>query len=229
MNNMAITPTFSYELIDNKIPCGGFNLLGGSVKGRSIESKESQSLIFSLYRDDRTDKSVTPQRLLILNYEDLVKINPILQNPPSETKVVASNLRFTCWNYYDYLQWFNRFTKAMKAQSEEEAELICNKATNGNIVTLYDIANLYTKELGIKTVPKNDEGNVIDSFAKRILKQYYQQTGDFENWTKKATVWATLEEEYFHGIKQKTSEDSMFKDFQLDFTTKGNTLTYKPQ
>ena len=224
---MAITPTFSYELIDNKIPCGGFNLLGGSVKGRSIESKKSQSLIFSLYTDDRTDKSVPPERLLVLNYEDDVKIKPILQNPPSETKVVASNLRFTCWNYYDYLQFANWSTKA---QSYEEWESIFSKATNGNIVTLYDIANLYTKELGIKTVPKNDEGNVIDRFAKLILKQYYQQTGDFENWTKKATVWATLEEECFHGIKQKTSEDSMFKDFQLDFTTKGNTLTYvKPQ
>lgn len=224
---MAIT--FSYELIDNKIPCGGFNLLGGGVKGRSIESKESQSLIFSLYEDDRADKSVSPQRLLVLNYEDLVKIKPILQNPPSETKVVASNLRFTCWNYYDYLQWFNRFMKAMKAmkvQSKEEAEFICNKATNGNIVTLYDIANLYTKELGIKTVPKNDEGNAIDSFVKLILKRYYRQTGNFENWTKEATVWATLEEEYFHGIKQKTAEDSMFKDFVLDFTTEGNTLTY---
>lgn len=163
----------------------------------------------------------------MLNYEDLVKIKPILQNPPSETKVVASNLRFTCWNYYDCLQFQ---TRIMKAQSEEEAEFICNKATNGNIVTLYDIANLYTKELGIKTVPKNDEGNVIDSFAELILKQYYQQQNRLENWTKKTTVWATLEEEYFHGIKQKTAEDSMFKDFVLDFTTEGNTLTYvKPQ
>ena len=201
--------------------------MGGGVKGRSIESKESQSLIFSCYTDDRTDKSVTPQRLLVLNWEDYVKIAPILQNPPSKTKVVASNLRFTCWDYYDYLQFLNR---SMKAQSEEEAESILNKATNGNIVTLYDIANLYTKELGIKTVPKNDEGNVIDSFAQLILRQYYHQTGDLENWTKKTTAWATLEEEYFHGIKQKTSEDSMFKDFVLDFTEEGNTLTYvKPQ
>ena len=197
--------------------------MGGGVKGRNIESKESQSLIFSLYVDVRTDKSVTPQRLLILNYEDYVKINPILQNPPSETKVVASNLRFTCWNYYDYLQLF---FKAKKAMDDDELGSLFNKATNGNIVTMYDIANLYTKELGIKTVPWNDEGNVIDSFAELILKQYYRQVGSFESWIKKTTVWATLEEEYFHGIKQKTSEDSMFKDFQLDFTTEGNTLTY---
>ena len=156
MNNMAAL--FSYELIDNKIPCGGFNLLGGGVKGRNIESKESQSLIFSLYKDDRIDQSVSPQRLLILNYEDYVKINPILQNPPSETKVVASNLRFTCWDYYDYLQ---SQTRIMKAQSEEEYYSMLSKMTNGNIITLCDIANLYTKELGIKTVPKNDEGNVI--------------------------------------------------------------------
>ena len=30
---MAVKPLFSYELIDNKIPCGGFNLLGGGYKG----------------------------------------------------------------------------------------------------------------------------------------------------------------------------------------------------
>ena len=91
-----------------------------------------------------------------------------------------------------------------------------------------DIANLYTKELGIKTVPKNDKGDLIDSFAEQILRQYYQQADSLKNWIKKTTVWATLEEEYFHGIKQKTAENSMFKDFQLDFTTEGNTLTYIP-
>ena len=220
---------FSFELIDNKIPCGGFNLLGGGVKGRNIESKESQSLIFPLYEDDRTDKSVPPERLLVLNYEDHVKIDPILQNPPSETKVVASNLRFTCWDYYDYLQFTNRFTKAMKAQSEEEAEFICNKATNGNIVTLYDIANLYTKELGIKTVPRNDEGNSIHSFVEQILQQYYQQEGSFMNWIKKTTVWTFLAEEYFSGINQNNLGNMIPKNFVLDFTEEGNTLTYDDQ
>ena len=226
MNDMAGNTTFSYELIDNKIPCGGFNLLGGGVKGRNIESKEAQSLIFSLYRDDRTDKTVSPQRFLILNYEDLVKINPILQNPPSETKVVASNLRFTCWNYYDYLQLANRFTKV---QSDEEFESMLNKATNGNIVTLYDIANLYTKELGIKTVPKNDKDNLIDILAEQILQQYYQQEGSFMNWIKKTTVWTAVDNKYFYGINQGNLRHSMFKDFVLDFTTEGNTLTYNGQ
>ena len=218
MNDMATL--FSYELIDNKIPCGGFNLLGGGVKGRNIESKESQSLIFSLYEDDRTDKSVSPQRLLVLNWEDLVKINPILQNPPSKTKVVASNLRFTCWDYYDYLQMLSKITEGMNSDE-------LNKAINGNIVTLYDIANLYTKELGIKTVPRNDKGNLIDGFVEQILQQYYQQAGIFENWTKKTTVWATLKNRYFYGINQKNLGDSIFKNFQLDFTTEGNTLTYE--
>ena len=158
----------------------------------------------------------------MLNWEDFVKISPILQNPPSETKVVASNLRFTCWNYYDYLQCFNR---SVKPQSKEEFQSILNKATNGNIVTLYDIANLYTKELGIKTVPKNDEGNVIDSFAELILRQYYQQNGVFDNWIKKTTVWAFVNRTAFSGINQRGVAD-MFKDFVLDFTTEGNTLTY---
>lgn len=197
--------------------------LGGGVKGRSIESKESQSLIFSLYTDNRTDKSVTPQRLLILNHEDFVKISPILQNPPSETKVVASNLRFTCWNYYDYLQQLNRFTKA---PSEEEVKSMLNKAANGNIVTLYDIANLYTKELGIKTVPRNDKGNLIDVFAEQILRHYYQQAGNFESWIKETTVWATFEERYFYGINQSNLGSIISGDFVLDFTTEGNTLTY---
>ena len=201
--------------------------MGGGVKGKNIESKESQGLIFSLYRDDRIDQSVTPQRLLILNYEDLVKINPILQNPPSETKVVASNLRFTCWDYYDFLQFVIRSTKA---QSDEESGSILNKATNGNIVTLYDIANLYTKELGIKTVPKNDKGDLIDSFAEQILRQYYQQEGSFKNWIKKTTVWTVTEDRYFCGINQANLGHTTFKDFVLDFTEEGNTLTYvKPQ
>ena len=156
----------------------------------------------------------------MLNYEDFNKITSSL---PSETKVVASNLRFTCWDYYDFLQYVNRSTKA---QSDEEWESILNKITNGNIVTLYDIANLYTKELGIKTVPWNDENNFTNNAAEQILKQYYQQAGSFENWIKKTTVWTAVEDQYFYGINQKVSEGSMFKDFVLDFTTEGNTLTY---
>lgn len=223
MNDMANKSIFSYELIDNKIPCGGFNLLGGGVKGRNIESKESQSLIFSLYADMRKDQSVTPQRLLVLNYEDYARILPILQNPPSETKVVASNLRFTCWDYYDFLQCVNRSTKA---QSDEELESMLNKATNGNIVTLYDIANLYTKELGIKTVPWNGEVYLKDSIVNKILQQYYQQEGSFVNWIKKTTVWTAVEEQYFYEITQRGLADTVFKNFVLDFTEEGNTLTY---
>ena len=166
---------------------------------------------------------MTPQRLLILNYEDYVKINPILRNPPSETKVVASNLRFTCWNYYDYLQWANRFTKI---QSEEYAPLLYRIVTNGNIVTMYDIANLYTKELGIKTVPWNDEVYLMDSIVNKILRQYYQQEDTFENWIKKTTVWAAIGSQYFYGINQGNLGHTIFKNFQLDFTTEGNTLTY---
>lgn len=222
MNDMAENPIFSFELIDNKIPCGGFNLLGGGVKGRNIESKESQSLIFSLYTDNRTDKSVTPQRLLVLNWEDYAKIRPILQNLPSETKVVASNLRFSCWNYYDYLQLVNRL---MKAQSAEEGESIYNRATNGNIVTLYDIANLYTKELGIKTVPWN--GCLLDDFVKKILTQYYQLDNIiFDKWVRQATVWANPMVPKAYGINQIVSTNGEFKDCVLDFTTEGNTLTY---
>ena len=202
--------------------------MGGGVKGKSIESKESQSLIFPLYKDDRTDQSVSPQRFLSLNYEDLVKIEPILLNPPSETKVVASNLRFTCWNYYDFLQIWSKTKEDMNS---DELGSLLNKATNGNIVTMYDIANLYTKELGIKTVPKNDELNLTDSFVNIILQQYYQQEGTFENWIKKTTVWVIVSIPCFFGINQSNlgSVIPTFEKFQLDFTTEGNTLTYDKQ
>ena len=219
-------PIFSYELIDNKIPCGGFNLLGGSVKGKNIESKEAQSLIFSLYADDRTDKSVTPQRLLVLNYEDYNRILPILRNPPSEEKVVATNLRFSCRNYYDYLQILNRF---IMAHSAEEMRLILSKVTtNGNIITSCDIANLYTKELGIKTVPWND--CPLDNTANKILTRYYQVDGViFDKWVKQATVWADPITPHAYGINQIVSIGSDFKNFVLDFSTEGNTLTYLPK
>ena len=163
---------------------------------------------------------MSPERLLVLNYEDYVKIEPILQNPPSETKVVASNLRFTCWNYYDYLQLL---FKAKKGMDDDELDSLFNKATNGNIVTVYDIANLYTKELGIKTVPKNDKGNRTDRLVEPILQQYYQQAGSFDNWIKKTTVWAFANRTAFFGINQPN------ENFVLDFTTEGNTLTYDKQ
>lgn len=182
-----------------------------------------QSLILSLYQDDRIDQSVTPQRLLVLNYEDFDKIVSSGSSLPSEGTVIASNSRFTCWDYYDFLQFINRYTKT---QSDEEEESILNKATNGNIVTLYDIANLYTKELGIKTVPKNDKGDVMDRFAEQILQQYYQQKGSFMDWIKKTTVWTAVTDQYFYGINQGNLGDSIFKDFVLDFTEEGNTLTY---
>ena len=103
-----------------------------------------------------------------------------------------------------------------------------NKATNGNIVTLYDIANLYTKELGIKTVPRNDEVNLtnMDIAVNKILQQYYQQESIFENWIEKTTVWAIVGIFSFFGINQENLGNSMFKNFVLDFTTEGNTLTY---
>ena len=222
---------FSFELIDNKIPCGGFNLLGGGVKGRNIESKESQSLILANYQDLRGDKTVVPQRLLTLNFEDYVRILPILRNPPSEDKVVASNLRFTCRNYYDFLQFKNRIMKT-QIQSEEEYYSVLGKTLNGNIITLCDIANLYTKELGIKTVPRVDEENDMDVFVNNILSQYYQlKSLSFNNWIYKATVWTYLDQEFFLEISQRlTASADMFNGFRLDFTTEGNTLTYvKPQ
>ena len=114
----------------------------------------------------------------------------------------------------------------MKAQSNEELESILNKATNGNIVTLCDIANLYTKELGIKTVPKNDKGNVIDRSVEQILQQYYQQESGFENWIKKTTVWTVATDQYFFGINQSNVGSLIPNDLVLDFTTEGNTLTY---
>ena len=228
MNDMADNSIFSYELIDNKIPCGGFNLLGGGVKGRNIESKELQNLFLGYYQDLRGDKTVIPQRLLTLNFEDYVKILPILRNPPSETKVVATNLRFTCWDYYDFLQFKNR---TMKVQSVEEYYSVLGKALNGNIITLCDIANLYTKELGIKTVPRVDEENNMDIFVNSILTQYYQlKSISFDNWIYKATVWTYGDQSFFLEISQRlTAGADMFNGFRLDFTTEGNTLTYMPE
>ena len=167
---------------------------------------------------------MTPQRLLVLNYEDSGKIDLILQNPPSEQKVVASNLRFTCWNYYDYLQTMSKIKKGM---NNDELASLFNKATNGNIVTMYDIANLYTKELGIKTVPWNG-GKNLTNLVNRALNQYYQQDGVFDNWIKKTTVWTFLTDEYFSGINQNNLGNMIPEDFVLDFTTEGNTLTYMP-
>lgn len=168
---------------------------------------------------------MVPQRLLMLNYEDYDRILPIIDNPPSGQEVVATNLRFTCWDYYDILQMYSN----VKTLSMEELSLVLSKATNGNIVTLYDIANLYTKELGVKTVSRNDKGNTIDNLVEKILTQYYQ-LGQvlFDDWVKKATAWCDPIAPCLYGIDQSGSRGSLFARFVLSFTEEGNTLTYMP-
>ena len=166
---------------------------------------------------------MVPQRLLMLNYEDFVRIRPIIDNPPSGQEVVATNLRFTCWDYYDILQMYSN----VKALSMEELSPVLSKAINGNIVTLYDIANLYTKELGVKTVSRNDKGNTIDSLVEKILTQYYQLGNVlFDDWVKKATAWCDPLAPFLYGIDQSGSGGSLFVHFVLSFTEEGNTLTY---
>lgn len=187
-------------------------------------------MIFSLCQDDRADQSVAPQRLLMLDYEDYARILPILQNPPSEVKVVATNLRFCYWDYYDSLRASSRFIELLgEVQSEEELLSMFGKTIHGNIVTLYDIANLYTKELGIKVVPWEDMP--LDTVVPTILAQYYQLKNiSFKDWIKKATVWTTdLMTPKVYGIDQMVLRDKFFKNFVLDFTTEGNTLTYAGQ
>lgn len=64
---MAKNFSLSYKLVDNKIPCGGFNLLGGAVKGKDI------SLVRQL-NGLAVDKEAQGRiHLLLLNENDCIK------------------------------------------------------------------------------------------------------------------------------------------------------------
>lgn len=66
MNDMA-NFNLTYKLVDNKIPCGGFNLLGGGIKGKDISFARQ----FNGIALGGNNQRIHP---LLLNENDCIKI-----------------------------------------------------------------------------------------------------------------------------------------------------------
>lgn len=218
---------FSYELIDNKIPCGGFNILGGGMKGKNLVSDKTENLIFQSFSPEKDVKATEATFLLMLNYEDTEKIMPFI-NDPSIAPIgkVATNLRFTCVNYYDFLKITNAFMLMDLGRVDEGVSVLKN-VLNGNIVSLTDVMNLYTQRLGLKTI-QGYRKTPFYSQANDYLVSFYgiDDRGSFETWLSNNVVWTIAMDGTYYRINNLLS--STFENFQLSMDKDGNVLSYFP-
>lgn len=155
---MAKDFSLSYKLVDNKIPCGGFNLLGGAVKGKDISFVRRLNGIASV---DNVAKQYI--HLLFLNGNDLIKILEGVEKSHTGAVPPIDNIRLFEIDYTDLISYQINFTDFQ--QQALSGEIFVNDdingiryffnhfvpqyaGNNGKAMNLYDICNWYSLPLG---------------------------------------------------------------------------------
>lgn len=148
------------ELADNKIPCGGFNLLGGGIKGKDISLvRQLNGLAMGMQRQ----QYIHP---LFLNENDYIKIVEGMEKSETEVAPPIDNIRLFETDYTDLISYEINFTDLEKQMKSGEIflnsyqEIIHHfynhflpqyAGNNGKAMNMYDICNWYTLPLGFIT------------------------------------------------------------------------------
>ena len=154
---MASSFHLTYKLVDNKIPCGGFNLLGGGIKGKDI------SLVRQLNGIAVNKEEERRIHLLLLNENDCIKIMEGMEKSHTEAVPPIDNIRLFEIDYTDLISYqinFIDFVQQFHLADEDEIDLISAlryfynhcvpqyAGNNGKAMNLYDICNWYSLPLG---------------------------------------------------------------------------------
>ena len=180
----------TYKLVDNKIPCGGFNLLGGGIKGKEI------SFVRRLNGIALNDaQSIHP---LLLNGNDFIKILEGMEKSKTEAVPPIDNIRLFEIDYTDLISCRINFIDFQ--QQALSGEIFVNDdingiryffnhfvpqyaGNNGKAMNLYDICNWYSLPLGFTVtgiytstdqIPYADVYHSIDY----ILEGFYESGPD---------------------------------------------------
>lgn len=102
------------ELVDNKIPCGGFNLLGGGIKGKDISLvRQLNGLAMGMQRQ----QYIHP---LFLNENDYIKIVEGMEKSKTEVVPFIDNIRLFETDYTDLISYGINFTDLEKQMKSGE-------------------------------------------------------------------------------------------------------------
>ena len=140
----------TYKLVDNKIPCGGFNLLGGDIKGKNISFVQQLNGLAVNKEEKRR------MRPLLLNENDCIKITEGLKKSQTEVVPPIDNIRLFETDYTDLISYQINFIDCEQQILSGEiffdddinaARYFYNHfvpqyaGNNGKAMNLYDICN----------------------------------------------------------------------------------------
>lgn len=149
-----------YQLINNKTPDGGFNLLGGAQKGSTVYNEAAIRAL----RSTLNENDDTSLRFYVINFDDYEKIQHSIDE---QEPILLENVRFIPVDYTDYLEFCEARAKVMTQINNGEIYfdpednfganyyLFKNylpKYLGGKPLTAIDLLDSYTKPFGIKTV-----------------------------------------------------------------------------
>lgn len=177
---------FYFKRFDNKIPCGGFYQMGGTIKNKYIESEQFNSMFAKKWGDYL--------RCICMNLDDYSTITTDINNGIYKTYY---DVRFFPIDFLDYLQFMAGEKKLNKwidehGIVEEEALLSVMKSLvpfmfGGKPMDKYDVIDLYVNNLGLKSVPKSDN-EWITGDTDLILIYYDKSNENFSTLFNASTV-----------------------------------------
>ena len=206
----------TYKLVDNKIPCGGFNLLGGDRKGKNI------SFVRQLNGLAVNKEEKRRMRPLLLNENDCIKITEGLKKSQTEVVPPIDNIRLFETDYTDLISYQINFIDCEQQILSGEiffdddinaARYFYNHfvpqyaGNNGKAMNLYDICNWYSLPLGF-TVTGIYTSTDQTPYAKvyqnidHILEGFYSfGSGDILSMIEKRTALVDLEGTQFMNLE----------------------------
>ena len=191
-----------YKLVDNKIPCGGFNLLGGGIKGKDISFVRQLNAI--ALGDD--GQHIHP---LFLNENDFIKIVEGMEKSQTEVVPPIDNIRLFEIDYTDFISYQINFTDFV--QQFHPTDIISGvryfynhfvpqyAGNSGKAMNLYDICNWYSLPLGFTVTgiyTSTDQTPYADVYRNidYILKSFYNLgSDDILSMIKESTVLVNFE------------------------------------
>lgn len=200
----------TYKLVDNKIPCGGFNLLGGGIKGKDISFvRQLNSIALG-----GNNQGIHP---LFLNGNDFIKIVEGMEKSKTRGVPFIDNIRLFEMdytdlisyqiNFFDFVQQFNPTDEISAVRYFYNHFVPQYAGNNGKAMNLYDICNWYSLPLGFTvtgTYPSTDQTPYADVYQTidHILAGFYDLGSDeILNIIEESTVLVDFKGGIFRNIK----------------------------